>query len=284
MAGEAQDQLRSLLVALDDTPASTGAQQLALQLAQAHKAALTGATILDIDYLTAPQPAAIGTAAFKLQADLARVQRGRERNERLIDRFQVLCRSENVSPHMIALEGRPAEQLGAAAVEHDLVVVARDSDFHGDVADAPAPVVERMVKTCPRPLIIVPQAARLPKQILIAFDASAPAARALQLFVLLGMARGAEVHVIAVAPHQDEAERRTRHAAAYLRLHGIVCRPAPIASASDPADVVDTHARSIGADLVVMGAFGHRGWRETLLGSFTTHLLSDCPTALFVHH
>jgi len=38
------------------------------------------------------------------------------------------------------------------------------------------------------------------------------------------------------------------------------------------------------AGMIVAGAYGHRGWREWILGSTTERLLETAPIPLFVHH
>ena len=59
--------MRSLLLALDDTPAGASASEFAMSLAAAHDASVTGVSILDVDYLTAVEPFAIGTAYYKFR-------------------------------------------------------------------------------------------------------------------------------------------------------------------------------------------------------------------------
>ena len=34
-----------------------------------------------------------------------------------------------------------------------------------------------------------------------------------------------------------------------------------------------SRAADVGADLIVMGAYGHARWREVVLGGFTQHML-----------
>jgi nucleotide-binding universal stress UspA family protein len=43
-------------------------------------------------------------------------------------------------------------------------------------------------------------------------------------------------------------------------------------------------AEEFGARLIVMGAYGKRGWREFLLGSTTDRLLAHASRPLFIHH
>jgi nucleotide-binding universal stress UspA family protein len=276
--------MRSLLLALDDTPAGAGAAKLALSLAAKHDAAVTGASVLDVEYLTPREPGGIGTAYYKFKADTARLKQGHELTGRLLERFRQQCKARNVRGDVLSLEGRPWEELCAAAVAHDLILIGRDSDLHGEPSGGLASTVEKMLRENPRPLLIAPMTAREPSRVVIAYDGSVPAARSLQIFTLLGLADNCEIHVISIDPAQDVADRYMRQASAYLRLYDTACITRAIASRANPAELVMAEARALGADLLMMGAYGHRGWRETLLGSFTMRLLSECPTALFIHH
>ena len=276
--------MRSVLVALDDTPAGAGAAKLALSLAARHGAAVTGVGVLDVGYLTAPEPGGVGTAYYKFKADLARLKQAHERTEQLVETFLQQCKAQNVKGDVLAVEGSPVEEVRTAAAAHDLIVIGRDSNFHGEPTDGLAGTVERILQGSPRPLIITPNAVQDPSRIVIAYDGSIPAARALQIFTLLGLAANSEVHVISVSSTQEAADHCLRRASAYLGLYGSACVPRAIASRADPAELIIAEVRSLGAGLLMMGAYGHRGWREALLGSATTRLLSECPTALFIHH
>lgn len=276
--------MRSLLVALDDTPASAGATKLALSLAAKHDAAVTGATVLDVDYLKPREPGGIGTAYYKFKTDLARLEQGREMTERLSESFLQQCKMRNVKGNVLAMEGRPWDELRAAAPAHDLILIGRDSDLHGEPSGGLAKTVEKMLRENPRPLLIAPANAQDLSRIVIAYDGSVPAARTLQIFTLLGLASNCEIHVISIDPAPDVAERWVEQASTYLRLYNTACITHVIAPDANPAELIVAEARALGADLLMMGAYGNRGWRQTLLGSFTTRLLSECPIALFIHH
>ncbi|MCW5688445.1 MAG: universal stress protein [Pseudolabrys sp.] len=276
--------MRSLLLALDDTPGGAGAANFALYLAAKRGAAVTGASILDVDYLTAPSPGAIGTSHYKHRADSARLKRGRELTEHLFKNFQQHCKARKVSGSVIALEGRPWDQLRTAAGSHDLIMIGHDSDLHGEVDSPLAKTVEKILHENPRALIVTPDAVAETSRIVVAYDGSVPAARSLQIFTLLGLAEGCDLHVISAASTQEAADRSADDASRYLGLYGIACKTRAFASKADPAALVVAEAKALDAEMIVMGAYGHRGWREALLGSFTTRLLSECPTALFIHH
>jgi nucleotide-binding universal stress UspA family protein len=276
--------MRSLLLALDDTPAGASAAVVAMSLAAAHNASVTGVSILDVDYLTAVEPIALGTAHYKLKADVARLKRAHELTDRLFERFVQQCKARGVKGDILALEGRPWEELREAAAAHDLVLIGRDSDLHGESSSGLADTVQRLLLGNPRPILIAPPTVQAPSRVVIAYDGSATAARMLQVFALLGLASKLETHVISIDATQDVADRHVAQASAYLGLYGIACGTRAIASKASPAELVVAEARALGAELIAMGAYGRRGWKEALLGSFTTRLLADSPVALFIHH
>jgi nucleotide-binding universal stress UspA family protein len=279
------NRVKSLLVALDDTPASEAALQFSLSLASRFGAGLTGISILDIAHLTAPEPVPLGGAHYKFKLDLVRLERAHRQAVKFRERFLGRCRSAGVIGRAVMLEGSPADEVRATAAVHDVIVIGRDTDFHSEPSGGLANTVEQILKGNPRPLVITPQAVRPPlSRILIAYDGSIPAARALQIFTLLGLARDCELHVVSVDPDLRVAERKVREASAYTELYGYGCDKHAIKSATDPSEVVTGLVSHIGADVLVMGAYGHRGWREALLGSCTTRLLSKGVTSLFVYH
>ena len=53
--------------------------------------------------------------------------------------------------------------------------------------------------------------------------------------------------------------------------------------AGTPSETILGLTRSIGAEIIVMGAYGRRGIRE-IFGSTTREVLNACPTVLFLHH
>lgn len=50
------------------------------------------------------------------------------------------------------------------------------------------------------------------------------------------------------------------------------------------ADVLRRHAQDRGADMIVMGAYGHSRFREALMGGATRHMLETCEVPLFLAH
>jgi len=145
-------------------------------------------------------------------------------------------------------------------------------------------VIAKLLLVTPRPVIICADEISAADEMLIAYDGSVPAMRAVKIFALLGVGRGKRICVTSIDASQELAARRTAGAAGYLRGHGYDVEANPIASHVHPAEVlrVEVADRKIGT--LVMGAYGHRGFREFLFGSTTSNLVENPPCALFVYH
>ena len=286
--------LRSILVALDGSESSTKASQVALQLASQHGAHVEGLGIVNSGWIQRPETVPIGGMAVKTVLDLSRLGTARERVDRVLQDFKAQLAQAGISSHDVrAAEGNPLQLIAREATAHDLVAVGRNSifDVEGELYNLPV-CVERIVREGPRPILLVPSetseggVADNQPSILVAFDGSPAASRALHMFALLGLAENRAVHVITVAEGSDAATETAgracdllaRHGASHARAIGLGDR-----EAGTPSETILGLTRSIGAEIIVMGAYGRRGIRE-IFGSTTREVLNACPTVLFLHH
>jgi len=276
--------LRSLLIGLDTTQASSHAESIALDLAKSHAASVSGVSVIDVPYLTAPEAIPIGGAYYKFAKDVALLKQAHEQSRTVLERFEERCRTLAVRSSTTEYHGEPYAQLCKAADIHDLIVIGRDVTFHQDEHAGLSDPVARLARSLPRPLIVVPPSPPRGSAVLVAYDGSLPAMRALQLYALLGLFPDAPTGVIAVDPDKAKAEATAGRGAEFLRLHGLRAETVGIGSDEDPAQLLLSELQSCEPGLLVMGAFGHRGWREALLGSCTGTLLRQGTVPLFLYH
>jgi nucleotide-binding universal stress UspA family protein len=108
----------------------------------------------------------------------------------------------------------------------------------------------------------------------------------LHIFALLGFAQDRAMHVVTAADETDAATETARRASELLARHGALQTRAiglGDREAGTPSETILGLAKSIDADMIVMGAYGRRGIRE-MFGSTTRQVLNACPTMLFLHH
>jgi nucleotide-binding universal stress UspA family protein len=276
--------LRSILVALDATPASSQAQRLAIEMAKRLDCQITGLAVLDRDHITQPTAVGIGGMAFKQHRDQVKLKEAKAFLQSLEKGFEQTCEKIGAAWQVIEAEGVPHKLLEQESGRHDLLVIGKDTDFHFDEDPSTADTVQRLLRDNPRPLLVCPEQASGEGAILATYDGSVRASRALHMLVLLEFARGRPVHVLSVAPEREVAEARARYPTELLAKHGYQATPHGIGSYADPAEIVLAEAEAVGATLIAMGASGHSPLHEFFLGSTTQRLMNSCPCVLFVHH
>jgi len=275
--------IRSILVALDDTAGAVAARDLALALVRATGATLSAATVLDWPHVKdANEAVPPGAAAFKERRDATRAKRLETEAEAA---FSACTQAAEQIPFTrLRLTDAPAPALLAAGATHDVVVIGRDSTLGLEQNDEGlAPVIEDLLREGARPLLVVPPSPAVEGDILVAYDGSVPAMRALQLFALLGLGDGAAVRVLSVDDKSAEARRLAEEGAAYLRHHGLAAEAVAV-EGSHPLEALLAEAASMPARMLVMGAYEHRGLRALFTGSLTERLLAAAPCPVFVTH
>ena len=275
--------LRSILVALDNTPGSHAARDLAFALARRTGAALTVAVVLDRPHTqTEHEFVPLGGSAFKARRDAALTERAEREAAAALSACAIAA---GATPYTaLRLEEAPEPALLRAGATHDLVVLGRDATLGMEaLEDGVAPVIAALLRDGARPLLVVPEGTR-PESgpVLVGYDGSIPIMAALQLFALMGLAEGSPVRVASAADTRDAALALAEEGCAYLRRHGIDATP--LAMVGDrPADLLLAEAVGLGARLMVLGAFEESGLRRLFSGSATQVLLRDARVPVFIH-
>jgi nucleotide-binding universal stress UspA family protein len=140
-----------------------------------------------------------------------------------------------------------------------------------------------------RPTLILPENPKRPPfqlgTVAVAWDFSRAAARAIaDALPLLELAK--KVRIVTVVNEKAlDTKRSGEEVARNLARHGIdVVLDKVDAKGSPIGAVLESYTSSQGADLLVMGAYGHARWREFVLGGATRSLLSKPPVPILFSH
>ena len=125
-----------------------------------------------------------------------------------------------------------------------------------------------------------------PARVMIAWNDSDEALTAVRaaLPFLLG---ADEVDIVIIDPPHEIRGRSDPggNLATFLSRHGILSEISILArNGQDVADVLIRRGRETGADLVVMGAYGHTRMREAIIGGATRHMLERATLPVFMAH
>jgi nucleotide-binding universal stress UspA family protein len=258
--------------------------ELGIRWAQQFDALLVGLGVIDEPTIRKSEPVPLGASHYKEHRDEKLVADARRTIEQVLARFALRCAEAGVSAKLLEDVGLPDAQILLEAQRYDLILLGQQTHFHFETQVRADETLTTVLKSSPRPVVTVPATLGGGTAVVIAFDGSLQAARALQVFEAMGLAGSAVVHVVSVDGRPGEAARRADRAAEFLRFHDVQARPHALTTAAAPAAVILEQARQLDAGLLVMGAYGQPVLREFFLGSVTQTILKESTVPLFLYH
>jgi nucleotide-binding universal stress UspA family protein len=270
-------------VGLDGSSWSRAAVAEAAAMAKRAGALLTGVAIIDqrgIEEAVGPAP--LGADYYARRREERLTAEARSHVARLVAEFRAACEQAGVPHFEMQEQGIPFERLVHDSVGQDLVVLGLRTYFRYPPSDRPSPTLEKVLRHGVRPVLAVRQEPGPIRRVAVALDASAPAARTLQLFTLLNPWDLQTVRLLHAGGDRARAAEILRSASAYLEAHGI-CSERVVLEGS-AREAIPDYVSSQDLDLVVMGAYGKTRVEGFLFGSLTKTLLEQPRASLFLSH
>ena len=274
---------KTILVHLDHRPRSSERLGLALSLAEEFDAHLVGLFAPGSPRLPSYALAEGGPLLHDLlEQRNAEVLREAERGFR-----EVTQRNGGERSEWRTSKSDPAAAMRLSARYADLVVAGQaEGQYEGDLRG----LADELVLSAGRPVLLVPYAGRfaaLGKRVLIAWDAGREAARAVT-DALPFLQRAEAVEVSAFDPERGgrkHGEQPGADVGLYLARHGVKVTVAHQSGARfDVGSQILSRAADSGADLIVMGAYGHARVRELVLGGVTRTMLEAMTVPVLMSH
>jgi nucleotide-binding universal stress UspA family protein len=256
-----------------ETAAST--LEFAGTLAQEHAAHLTGVFIQPEPAVTTPEMFArgkgISTVIRSHQARLGGIEADRR------SRFESMVRRHGIRSEWRSFPCFMSEP-AVCARYGDLAVVAREDN--GTAPATPPGFVESLILNSGRPIITLPPrcAVSRVRRILVGWNAGREATRAVaDAMPLLVRAEAVEVLVADHARHPGKhGQEPGADIARHLARHGVPVDVRRLSSAGeDVGRLLLTQASAFGADLVVMGGYGHSHLSAWVFGGVTRTVLRE---------
>jgi len=278
---EASSVFRTILAAVRPAIPCEFVIDFAISLAEQHHLAIDACSVIDLNRLAPAEPIPLGGGAFKTERDEQVTASARQKAVEMMSRVEAASRTRGVECRAQVREGDTVTILAGAVQRCDLLVCGHARG--GDATEKA--LLHSILKHCPRPAIVVPQPEfQVGPNVLVAFDGSAQAARALASFAESGLASGRNVHIVSFDDGSGAAEVNAEMAQTFLHRHEISSdvRIGPL-SKDAGSQILDAVER-LSAGLIVMGAFGRSATREYFLGSVTRSILGVLPAPVFLDH
>ena len=274
--------LTSILIGLDGSPYSEVAVELGIQWAKKLNAILVGLGIVDEPTICRREPVPLGGSVYKRERDEQLLADGRRKVAEFLAKFAARCMKAGVAYKEVEEVGLPHEEILRESHRYDLVLLGHETHFHFETSDGADETLWQVVRHESRPVVIAPASLPLGAAVVVAYDGSPPADRALQAFQASGLDFGEEVTVVGMDRNGEDATREVGRAVEFLASHGIRVMPCVRPGAGSAALTILDVVRQRNARLLVMGAGEHSAVREALLGSVTKDVLRDSPVPVFL--
>jgi nucleotide-binding universal stress UspA family protein len=270
--------IRSILLHLDASPGSIARLTLTHDIADRLDADVT---VLFGTRGDASELAFTYSAAAALRA----AEESEQPNEIVRAQLHAAHRERGSESAWFDVSGDLAHALVTEAAYADLLVVGAPAPAH-ETGGVPAGLVEATILRSGTPALVVPSPHRqrtLADRVLIAWDGSAPAARAVRAALPL-LRPGAQVDIATWSSRPVVAPCSHRGLQAWLRQHGIDAHTHEQQPVPAVGDALSAMALSLHADLIVMGCYGHGVLRERIFGGATRSMLAALPAPVLMAH
>lgn len=274
---------RCMLVALDATPGNAPRADIAVSLArefEAHLIGLAPAAAVDLQALQA-----VGAGEDHIaRASAAALAQARE----LAQHFRNRCNAAALPSFEALADKSPAsESLAAHAQCTDLLIMSQPDPSLPDCRQQLA-ALEQVLLDCARPALLIPYTREEPvraRRALLAWDGSRQSIRAIT--DALPLLRRAD-DVTLMHWRRDANERRPLERLAglqqWLAFQGVDAQARDEVTALGVGDALLNNASDLGAELIVMGAYGHGRWAERLWGGVSRTLLQSMTVPVLMSH
>jgi nucleotide-binding universal stress UspA family protein len=274
---------RSMLVALDTHPGNTTRADIAIALAKAFDAHLIG---------LAPM-AAVDTQGLQAAAALydyvsRASQEAMARAVEVAHHFRGRCEAAGLASFDALTDPVTApDSLAARAQCADLLILSQPDpqspDYRRQLAE-----LEKLLLACPRPMLLIPCAQSEPvrmRRALLAWDGSRQSVRAMTDALPL-LRRADSVALAHWRSDADEPAPLARMACVrqWLAFQGVDAEPRDELTTLPIGDALLNSASDIGADFIVMGAYGHARWTQKLFGGVSETLLQSMTLPVLMSH
>jgi nucleotide-binding universal stress UspA family protein len=279
-----------ILVHFDDSVDSEHRLALARQVAQMHVKVGGFPSTVEVVYVTLPDYlAAYSTfAAFSagsidllLEEDTQRAQEARARFDRWVQ-------SPGPSVNWIStINEMPQNFLLSRAWFSDLIVLGQDNPADLSNIKTPRNLIANLIVDSGKPCLIVPYigASRSTlKNIMVAWKHTRESSSALTAAIPF-LQNASSIHIVADVPPAKLQEFSLQFAS-HLSANGVTVKPTFRSNTGTDLEGNDllSIAADIGADLLVMGCYGHSRTREFVLGGVSRTILKTMTLPVLMVH
>lgn len=253
---------------------------LVRQLNRCAPVMLTAAIVPDVDYASLwAVPGGFATASYLAEVSSEAIEAINKNSERIGD----FCLEENIR-HIVRKDqfDFALQEIRKESRFADLVLISSRHFFENISADQPNAYMKEMLQNAESPVLLVPDGARMPEHIVLAYDGSPSSVFAIRQFVyLFPEFRDRPVSVVYLS-EKDEPIPDGKFLHEWLGQHFFTVEllKLPI----DKSDFLQSWMWSKKDPWLVSGSFGRSGWSQAFSKSFITESIRRPVYPVFLAH
>jgi nucleotide-binding universal stress UspA family protein len=279
---------RTLLVSLNDVERADALLEVAGNIAARQEAHVEGIFVIPALRVYPVVTLHVPPEYFESQRRLFQQQADEMRG-----RFEDFLERRGLSGEWVQVNS-PSPLIADAVIEHgrraDLLIASQPPKE--DISEIEADFAERLVLESGRPVLFVPRAGRFAtvgEVVVAGWNATREATRAIHDALPL-LARASDVRLAWVDPEEtaegeEPGDLPGAELAAALARHGVPATVDTLVSGGlDAGEVLLNHVADTGADMLVMGGWGHSRLREYVFGGATQHVMDHMTVPVLFSH
>ncbi len=284
--------MKSILIAMDESKSSNSALNTGVALARICGAKVKGLYVEDVMRLLEWQPTELISAGIGFSSGIPDARPTEEQIEvekKFISEannikkcFYDSCKKFVVNNEFFIKRGKVYEVVEEAARTVDLIVIGKRGKSYPEASREPGPVTENLLRVTTRPVLVVPENAKINNRILLAYDGSQNAQRALSLSASFAKLLNFDLKVVSVANDIDAAQKPLDEAKEFLAPYELNVSYIVDFGGNKPWKAIIDQIKIYDPGLIVIGAFGENRLMELIFGSTTKQVLIEatCPVLL----
>ncbi len=277
--------IKSILVAADGSAHARAARELALSLASAFEARVTGVHVVDVRLLEQP-PFVVGAYPVETiapsQLPIEMLEGFRANADKIMSDFRDAASAAGTEVEFRIEEGVPAETIADVAESYDLLILGKRGAHARYSDDLVGSTADQVVRKSGTPVLLVDGETPTLQRLLVFYDGSAPANNALKLAAEMAstLGGGLGLRILTVARDLDEAAKTQQDAREYLSAYELEAdfRVAEGEFVFEALEDLETEP----SNLAVLGKHGHSFLHDLILGGTTEQLMRQARIALLL--
>jgi len=274
--------IKHILVPTDGSPAAEAGVRFAAAFATKYRATVRGLHVVDIKLLEGPFlrdiSASLGTAPYvNYQGNIAMILE--ERGKAALESVKKICANAGIECSTELVTGLVVGSVVEQGELADLIILGRSGEHSAWLDGLVGSTTGAVVRRATRPVLVTGRDTPGHDVFVAAYDGSGYSRAALHVAAEVTRDWEAALKVLVVG-EGESAEAWAREAETYLEPYNLNVRSE--VRRGDASETIVEYAEEHKADMLIMGAYGHKKVRRLVVGSTTAYAMNHSPCPLLL--